>query len=701
MRLDNEHGTPPAVRRIILKTLTTMVEYYNNRLAVPTRMLIDEGIMTVENYKQLSSRNKIKVVQRGCLNTPALVDYNSLPERFRKVIEMKFGDVTKQPVANIFTDHIIQDTAAIEFLSSYQLPNGDSLPADAVTEYYNNAIVLNAIHDVLNSRIAMRKALGGKTTGLWENITRTVLNLDQTKYPHTLPANERRLREKYNLYLSNKYQSLIHKNYCNNNARKVDDDLERLILSIYCMTNKPYSTWVQEDYLLFIAGVKDIVDMETGEFFNREDFKNEKDDSYISVSAATCWNYINNPKNRVIVDRLRATSHNFLSKVRPHMHRHAPMYALSKISLDDRDLPRKLASGDRVKAYYAYDVASGCLIGASYSLKKDIPLFIDCIREMFRFIDSRSWGMPLEMEVEHHLVNNFKDDLFKAGVVFPFVRWCAPSNSQEKHAEQLNRQKKYGYEKRYQDGIGRWYLKDEANVTGGERVYDDATNKYIVKERSYSYDQLVADDLKSIVDYNNGLHRDQKLYKGLTRMQVMEQNINPNLADINRPLLVRYIGNCTTTSIQRNMYCQVQYNDYMLPTPEILSKLAPNNYTVQAYYMPMNAQGEQKIDSLYLYQNDDYICEAKQIAKFNTSLAERTQVDIDAFTEQAKYIAKFDKMVKDGKNKLAKVVLYENTERLEEIEVEVAAMVIEEPKQEIIPETYDENYQAALALNSL
>jgi len=309
--------------------------------------------------------------------------------------------------------------------------------------------------------------------------------------------------------------------------------------------------------------------------------------------------------------------------------------------------------------------------------------------------------MPLEMEVEHHLVNNFKDDLFKAGVVFPFVRWCAPSNSQEKHAEQLNRQKKYGYEKRYQDGIGRWYLKDEANVTGGERVYDDATNKYIVKERSYSYDQLVADDLKSIVDYNNGLHRDQKLYKGLTRMQVMEQNINPNLADINRPLLVRYIGNCTTTSIQRNMYCQVQYNDYMLPTPEILSKLAPNNYTVQAYYMPMNAQGEQKIDSLYLYQNDDYICEAKQIAKFNTSLAERTQVDIDAFTEQAKYIAKFDKMVKDGKNKLAKVVLYENTERLEEIEVEVAAMVIEEPKQEIIPETYDENYQAALALNSL
>ena len=455
--------------------------------------------------------------------------------------------------------------------------------------------------------------------------------------------------------------------------------------------------------MLFIAGVKDIVDMETGEFFNREDFKNEKDDSYITVSSATCWNYVNNPKNRVIVDRLRATSHNFLSKVRPHMHRHAPMYGLSKISLDDRDLPRKLVTGERVKAYYAYDVASGCLIGASYSIRKDIPLFINCIREMFRFIDSRGWGMPLEMEVEHHLVSNFKDDLFKAGVVFPFVRWCAPSNSQEKHAEQLNRQKKYGYEKRYQDGIGRWYLKNEANVTGGERVYDDAENKYIVKERTYSYDQLVADDIQSIARYNNGLHRDQKMYKGMTRMQVMERNINPNLAQINRPLLVRYIGDCTETSIQRNMYCQVQYNDYMLPTPEILAKLAPNNYTVKAYYMPMNAQGEDKIDSVYLYQNDDYICEAKQIVKFNTSLAERTDLDTDAFTEQAKYIAKFDKMVKDGKNALAKVAMYENTVQYEAIEAETVTpcSLNGVPEMENPTDVYDENYQAELALNSL
>jgi len=673
-----------------------MVEYYNNTDAVPAQWLIKEDILTKSNYDNLVIRKKINVVRRGCLNTPALVAYDSLPKRFRDAIELKFGDVKKQSTHNDFADHIVQDTAAIEFYSSFQLINGNQLPSDKITEYYNNAIILNAIHEVQNNRVALRKALQGNTTGLWKIMSKSINSVDRSKYPHTLPSNESRLHTRYNLYEESGYKGLIHKNFCNDNSRKVDAALENLILSIYCMTNKPYSAWVQEDYLRFIAGDLEIVNMDGGLMFDRQDFYDEKKGNYITISEATCWNYVNNPKNRVIVDRLRSSGHVFLSKVRPHMHRHAPIYSLSKISLDDRDLPRKLADGNRVKAYYAYDVASGVLLGASYSRKKDIPLFIDCLRDMFRFIDAREWGMPLEMEVEHHLVGNFKDDLFKAGFVFPFVRWCAPSNSQEKHAEQLNRQKKYGYEKRYQDGIGRWYLKDEANVTGGERVYDDESSKYIVKERTYDYDALVADDLKSIERYNNGKHRDQKLYPGKTRMQVMLENLNPNLAKINRPHLIRYIGENRQTTIQRNMYCQIQYADYMLPTPELLAKLAPNNYTVMAYFLPGD-----EIKSIYLYQNDEYICEAKRITKYNTSTAERTAVDEAAIVEQAKYIAKFDSMVKKGKNELAKVVVIENASQYESIEAEIITATLIEEKDTENFDNYDEKYQKEWALNSL
>lgn len=658
-----------------------MYETFGNTIAVPVKAIIDSGIISKSNYDQLVSRKKIKVLQRGCLGTPALADFSSFPERFRRVMENVFGDPKAERGKNALGEFLGQDTKAIEFFSSYEIDDNRYLQADTIKEYYANACVLNAIHMLLNSRRSLQKMCGGSVKAYWPTIAKNVMDLDRKEYPHSLPMNDRRLKDRYNQYQKGGYDVLIHRNFCNNNSRKVDEQLEQLILSIYCMSNKPYASWVSEDYKRFTKGDFDVVNIQTGEIFNRMDFLDSKRRDFITVSDATCWNYVNKPKNRAIVDSYRDSGHKFLSTVRPHMHRHAPNFSLSKISLDDRDLPRKMHSGERVKAYYAYDVASGCLIGASYSIRKDVSLFIGCIREMFRFIDSRGWGMPLEMEVEHHLVSNFKDDLMKAGVVFPFVHWCAPSNSQEKHAEQFNRAKKYGYEKRYQDGIGRWYGRLEANQTGGERVYDDENNKYVVKEKTYSFEQLVADDIHTIALYNSGLHRDQKKYKDKTRMQVMEENLNPNLASINRPLLVRYIGDCATTSIRRNMYCQVQYSDYMLPNPEILSRLQPNNYTVQAYYMPVNAEGKEQIDEVYLYQHDDYICEAKRIIKFNSSHAEWTDTDTEAMTSQAKYISQFDKMVKDGREKIARVQLMENLDQYTTVGVETveADPVIEAP----------------------
>jgi hypothetical protein len=671
-------------------------EYYNNILCVEVASLIDEGVISFDNYKKMSIRKQINVIRRACNNTPALVEWWSIPERFKNVIIEKFGDPSKVTAETHFAKHIRPNSKALEFFSNYLLQNGDNLPHEKQIEYYNNAIVLNAILAVTNDRRAFRKALGGKTTGVWNTIAETVLALDRNAYPHTLPINERRLKDKYKKYIDDGYQSLIHKSYCNSYARVVNKRLERLILSIYCMSNKPYSKWVHEDYLAFVAGVHDVVDMQTGEIFNRNEFWDENKDSYIMISEATCWNYINNPKNRAIVDAIRMDRHKYSGSVRPHHHRHAPRYALSKISLDDRDLPHKLPDGSRVKAYYAYDVASGVLLGAAYSLKKDTGLFIECMRDMFRFINAGGWGIPLEVEVEHHLVSNFKDDLMKAGLVFPFVRWCAPGNSQEKHAEQFNRQKKYGYEKRYQDGIGRFYARQEANQTGGERVYDENLNKYVIREKTYSFEQVVADDRAAIKAYNEGLHRNQKEYTKQSRMQVMLENINPNLAEINQALIVRYIGECTTTSIQRNMYCQVQYVKYMLPSPQILAKLAPHNYTVQAYWLPNS-------DTVYLYQNGNFIAECEKLETYNTALGERTDDDINALISQGKYIAQFDKMVRDGKNELAKPQFIKNIDQYTELEPAIAKTAPEEkPCEDNYSEyVHDIEYYKELAYNNL
>lgn len=673
-------------------------EYYQGLFCVEASWLYEEDwIMTEYQYKNLVSRKQIIIPRNGGRGRTALVLYDSLPDRFKRIVVEKHGNIREITPEIEFLKHVQLDVKAISFFSSVLTPGGTTLPTQHQVRYYWNATILNAMQSRLNDQKGNRKARGSKTTGLFSGVASVVANLNREVYPHKLPGSEKRLRDLYESYKEEGYHVLMHSGFGNDNSRVVDKRLEWLILSLYCANNKPYGSWVCEDYLQFVAGMLDIVDMKTGELFNRVEFWNEKKGTYIIISEATCRNYINNPKNAAIIDSYRSTNHQYLSQTRPHHHRHNGIYGLSKISLDDRDLPRKTHSGERVKAYYAYDVVSGVLLGVSYSMKKDKNLFVECIRDMFRNIHANGWGMPVEMEVEHHLVREFENDLMHAGTVFPTVTWCAPGNSQEKTAEQFNRQKKYGYEKRYQDGIGRWYALSKTNRTGGERVYNEQTNQYVIKEQTYSFEELVADDLATIEAYNNGPHRNKKKYKNQSKMDVLRNNINPNLADINKAVLVRYIGNMTETSIQRNMYCQVQYNKYMLPNPEILGRLAPSNYNVRAYWLPDN------MDEVYLYQNGDFIAKCEMIQTYNTAKCERTDSDIAAMAQQSKYIASFDKMIREGRKEIVRTQLIKNIAQYDDVEVEtvpVMASMEEDVVLEMFGE-YDESYYRQLAVSGI
>lgn len=639
-----------------------MYELYNDIVCIQAGSIIEAGIISKANYHKLARRHWLNVVRRGCKGTPALVTFDSIPERFRDQIVKEFGapNVAK---SFLFKDQIEVDHEAAAFYSAFKISDGRSLPEDKQREYRTNAEILNTINTIIAKRKAKRKSLGGSSVRMWDSISEAVNKLNTEHFPHSLPLNVRRLKDKLKAYKEDGYQSLIHKGCCNSNSRKVTAQIERLILSLYCDKNKPYSSSVHEMYLKFLGNAIDVVDVQTGEVFEPLDFyENGKP---VMISDATVWNYINDPKNRVIVDRYRSGAHQFNNEHRPHHHRTKPMFSLSKVSMDDRDLPRKLPNGKRVKAYYAYDVASGAVIGASYSRDKDTTLFIDCMRDMFRNLHHNSLGVPMEVEVEHHLVNRFRDDLMKAGVVFPFVRWCNPGNSQEKHAEHFNKTKKYDYEKRYQEGIGRWYAKLEANRVDQEKIFDAENDNY--KEKTFRYEQLVADDQWTIEQYNNDLHPDQKRYKGMTRMDVLLYCANPNLAKYDKSLLAMYIGEKTATSLRRSQYVKVQYENYQLPDPELLNRFEPNNYSVDAYYIP---EPDGTIDEVFIYQNGLFISECQKIIKYNTAKAEQTEDDIQSYQDQSSYVRKFDKMVKDSKQEVGRVKVVERVE-MPDIDVEV------------------------------
>ena len=624
-------------------------------------------IMSIPNYKRLAAKEKINVVRSGRgLGGYVLVEIATMPLRFQERIKLKYGDMKEDVIRNWLGSHYHIDAKAREFYTRFRFDNGDALPPEHIQEYTVNASVIEAVMRAMEDATFMRKAMKAGPVN-WGELAGAI-SYYQAEFGHTLPVSSNRFKKRVNDFKANGYESLISRKFMNQNRRKVTYDIERLLLSIDAQPEQPFNTTVWEQYNLFVQGELELYDPETGEVLNPADFT-DKDGNPLVLSPATVANYLNNPKNKALRGKLHMSQWDFNNAYRPYHLRSIGEYSLSKVSLDDRDLPRPMKDGNRVKAYYAYDVVSGAVVGYAYNRYKTTELFLDCMRNMFQTLDRNGMYIPAELEVEHHLVSDFADGLMQAGTVFPLIRWCNPGNSREKRAEHKNREKKYGVEKRTQVGIGRWYAKLEANRPKEEKVYDEKNNTYKVK--TYSYEELVADDIRAIQTFNAQPHPNQKRYPGMSRWDVLCAHQNPNLAPWDKAVLYRFIGQHTETTIRQNTYCTVMYNQYGLPSPEIIEKLEPRNYKVDAYYLP-DADGT--INEVYIYQNGRYIATCKPVARYNENTAEQTEYDKAAYTEQSKYVAQFDKMMKDGKIKRVGILAKEEAKLITEVQAEAVPL---------------------------
>lgn len=624
-------------------------------------------IMSIPNYKKLAAKEKINVVRSGRgLGGYVLVEIATMPLRFQERIKLKYGDMKEDVIRNWLGSHYHIDAKAREFYTRFRFDNGDTLPPEHIQEYTVNASVIEAVMRAMEDATFMRKAMKAGPVN-WGELAGAI-SYYQAEFGHTLPVSSNRFKKRVNDFKANGYESLISRKFMNQNRRKVTYDIERLLLSIDAQPEQPFNTTVWEQYNLFVQGELELYDPETGEVLNPADFT-DKDGNPLVLSPATVANYLNNPKNKALRGKLHMSQWDFNNAYRPYHLRSIGEYSLSKVSLDDRDLPRPMKDGNRVKAYYAYDVVSGAVVEYAYNRYKTTELFLDCMRNMFQTLDRNGMYIPAELEVEHHLVSDFADGLMQAGTVFPLIRWCNPGNSREKRAEHKNREKKYGVEKRTQVGIGRWYAKLEANRPKEEKVYDEKNNTYKVK--TYSYEELVADDIRAIETFNAQPHPNQKRYPGMSRWDVLCAHQNPNLAPWDKAVLYRFIGQHTETTIRQNTYCTVMYNQYGLPSPEIIEKLEPRNYKVDAYYLP-DADGT--INEVYIYQNGRYIATCKPVARYNENTAEQTEYDKAAYTEQSKYVAQFDKMMKDGKIKRVGILAKEEAKLITEVQAEAVPL---------------------------
>ena len=227
------------------------MEYYGNIIAVTVDDLTGnnggEAIMTRDNYLKLQQRGRINVLRSGRgYGSYALIEYASLPERFKTRFVAKYGNpdelMKKEQIG------LSQDLKAQQFYYDHVLPNGERIPEPKQEEYTVNARVLNALQDMFNTQKAMRRACNNNTPIIWSNIFRASEELRET-YHHTLPKSEARLRDKMREYAKTGYVCLISGKFGNTNTLKITKAGERQIIALRRSKTPVYTlTQLFEEY---------------------------------------------------------------------------------------------------------------------------------------------------------------------------------------------------------------------------------------------------------------------------------------------------------------------------------------------------------------------------------------------------------------------------------------------------------------------
>jgi hypothetical protein len=224
------------------------MEYYENKLCISYKELIagdpndkdvtQRPIMSQANYKKMIRIGSLQVARRGGFERPALIEYKTMPTRFRKLVIAKYGEPEENTVNVVLRDMIVHDMKAETFYKAHEVEPSKGLTSESIAIYTDNASVLNAIIKMVSNRTMLVKGLGGNVKRIWPEVSAALNKLmDENKRSVqavaqncNLPRNPRRLKEKIEDYKKRSYTALISNKHTNNNASKAKEKVQEAFL---------------------------------------------------------------------------------------------------------------------------------------------------------------------------------------------------------------------------------------------------------------------------------------------------------------------------------------------------------------------------------------------------------------------------------------------------------------------------------------
>lgn len=213
-----------------------MFDYKENTLCVLKKWLSDEGIISESNIKQLVRREKIKPIGScGGNGRKAMVAYESIPDKYKKIIRDRGIDPYASVKNIVFGDYMEWDYKAESYYGDYLLDNGKHLPEEKQREYTHQAIVFNATKFIANN-VVVQKRFGGKKE-MWSRMQEAVGNLPET-WTHTRYKNVLSFKRAIRRYEEEGYGSIVSGKWLNSNSTLIQGEVADFILAQYCLPIK-------------------------------------------------------------------------------------------------------------------------------------------------------------------------------------------------------------------------------------------------------------------------------------------------------------------------------------------------------------------------------------------------------------------------------------------------------------------------------
>lgn len=627
-------------------------EYHNNVLGVQGRFLFTsdkryeahEDSLCLISYRGLAmkiEREQITRIRPQAPGVPMLVSFDSLSYKWQEAIVVVWGEAPKLTQQTLFEKHYVRDMAAFDFYTRFKFDDHTSLDRAKIDEYTINASVLNTIGTVYAMRYKLRKELRGRVNDIWSTIANES-KLFKQESGHTLPENERRLREKYNAYKKNGYSELIHKGHCQSNALKVDEQHVELLNNMFAgLDHKPTYAEVAKIYEGFLSGYVEVINEATGEIYNPKEF--------IKVSVATVWNHLSKWENKIGTFLSRSGDRQkYMALFKPYHRLLQPKFASSIISIDDRQPVFAYDSnGNRAWFYNGIDLGSEAFTCWVWG-KDKAGIITEFYRQMVR--NYAQWNLPLpaELEGELNLNASFKDTFLKEGNMFQYVRIEA-NNARGKRIEQYYRPLRYNYEKKREGWLARPFALSEANQA--------RTDKKII----IPFDEIVQGCLHDIQTWNNTEH---SKIKGMSRWDVFLAMQNPNLRPINYHGILPYLGKKESSSVNAGIM-NFRRSKFLLGLDGVICTgdklinmmMQVEGRDVDIYWLDDNF-GE--VLKAHIYIGDQFICEAIEQPGYNRARIEQTKEDMINRELMSKYATTIESYGRRQKNGMSKLTVIDN-----------------------------------------